>query len=160
MSDSLRPHGLQPTRLLHPWDFPGNSTGVGCHCLLRKLFNRVKLFASPWTMQSMEFSREDTGVGKPFPSLGDLPNPGIKPRSPTLQADFLPAEPQRSMTVTQGILASFSLLLSYRWLWTTRFQSIKGPQQVAPKQGSGICGISDGVTQDLLRSGPIEAGKY
>ena len=35
MSDSLRPHGLQPTRLLHPWDFPGNSTGVGCHCLLR-----------------------------------------------------------------------------------------------------------------------------
>ena len=30
----LRPHGLQPTRLLHPWDFPGKSTGVGCHCLL------------------------------------------------------------------------------------------------------------------------------
>ena len=34
MSDSSRPHGLQPSRLLHPWDFPGNSTGVGCHCLL------------------------------------------------------------------------------------------------------------------------------
>ena len=34
MSDSLRPHGLQPTRLLCPWDFPGKSTGVGCHCLL------------------------------------------------------------------------------------------------------------------------------
>ena len=34
VSDSLRPHGLQPTRLLHPWDFPGKSTGVGCHCLL------------------------------------------------------------------------------------------------------------------------------
>ena len=34
MSDSVRPHGLQPTRLLHPWDFPGKSTGVGCHCLL------------------------------------------------------------------------------------------------------------------------------
>ena len=29
------PHGLQPTRLLHPWDFLGKSTGVGCHCLLR-----------------------------------------------------------------------------------------------------------------------------
>ena len=29
--DSQRPHGLQPTRLLHPWDFPGKSTGVGCH---------------------------------------------------------------------------------------------------------------------------------
>ena len=34
VSDSLRPHGLQPARLLHPWDFPGNSTGVWCHCLL------------------------------------------------------------------------------------------------------------------------------
>ena len=34
MSDSQRPHGLQPTRLLHPWDFPGKSTEVGCHCLL------------------------------------------------------------------------------------------------------------------------------
>ena len=34
VSDSYLPHGLQPTRLLHPWDFPANSTGVGCHCLL------------------------------------------------------------------------------------------------------------------------------
>ena len=33
--DSSRPHGLQPTKLLRPWDFPGKSTGVGCHCLLR-----------------------------------------------------------------------------------------------------------------------------
>ena len=35
VSDSLRPHGLQPTRLLCPWDFPGKSTRVGCHCLLQ-----------------------------------------------------------------------------------------------------------------------------
>ena len=34
VSDSSRPHGLQPTRLLRPWDFPSKSTGVGCHCLL------------------------------------------------------------------------------------------------------------------------------
>ena len=37
VSDSSWPHGLQPTRLLHPWDFPGKSTGVGCHCLLRTI---------------------------------------------------------------------------------------------------------------------------
>ena len=37
VSNSERPHGLQPTRLLCPWDFPGKSTGVGCHCLLLKL---------------------------------------------------------------------------------------------------------------------------
>ena len=34
VSDSSWPHGLQPTRLLHPWDFPGKSTGVGWRCLL------------------------------------------------------------------------------------------------------------------------------
>ena len=37
MSDPQRPHGLPPTRLLCPWDFPGKSTGVGCHCLLRNI---------------------------------------------------------------------------------------------------------------------------
>ena len=37
VSNSSRLHGLQPTRLLRPWDFPGKSTGVGCHCLLRNL---------------------------------------------------------------------------------------------------------------------------
>ena len=36
VSDSKRPHRLQSTRLLCPWDFPGKSTGVGCHCLLRR----------------------------------------------------------------------------------------------------------------------------
>ena len=35
LSDPQQPHGLQPTRLLHPWDFPGKSTGVVCHCFLR-----------------------------------------------------------------------------------------------------------------------------
>ena len=34
VSYSSWPHGLWPTRLFHPWDFPGKSTGVGCHCLL------------------------------------------------------------------------------------------------------------------------------
>jgi len=43
---------------------------------------------------SMEFSRLEYWSGQLLPFPGDLPNPGIKPRSPTLQVDFLPAEPQ------------------------------------------------------------------
>ena len=44
MSNSSRPHGLQPNRLLHPWDSPGKSTGVGCHCLLRQgLFTSLQI---------------------------------------------------------------------------------------------------------------------
>ena len=35
MSDSVRPHRWQPTRLRHPWDSPGKNTGVGCHFLLQ-----------------------------------------------------------------------------------------------------------------------------
>ena len=38
VSDSLRPRGLQPTRLLCPWNFPGKNTGVGCHFLLQGIF--------------------------------------------------------------------------------------------------------------------------
>ena len=38
---ALRPHGLQPTRPCRPWNFPGKSTGVGCHCLLPYLFTSL-----------------------------------------------------------------------------------------------------------------------
>ena len=45
MSNSSRPHGLQPTRLLRPWDFPLQSTGVGCHHLRSRFINAVTLGA-------------------------------------------------------------------------------------------------------------------
>ena len=52
----------------------------------------------PWTVAhqaplSMGFSRQEYWSGMPFPSPGDLPDPGIKPRSPTLQADALTSAP-------------------------------------------------------------------
>ena len=54
----------------------------------------VRLFATSWTIQSMEFSKPEYWNGQPFPSPGDLPNQGIEPRSSTLQADSLSAAPQ------------------------------------------------------------------
>ena len=66
-----------------------------------KLLSRVWLFATPWTVQSMGFSRPEYWSGQPFPSPGDLPNPGIKPRSPTLQACSLPAEPPGKPSIAQ-----------------------------------------------------------
>ena len=62
--------------------------------LLLKSLSRVQLFADPWTIQPMEFSRPDYWSGQPFSSPGDLPNPGSEPTSPALQADSLPTEPQ------------------------------------------------------------------
>ena len=66
--------------------------------LLLSHFSRVLPFATPWTIayqapQSMGFSRQEYWSGLPFPSPGDLPDPGIEPRSPTLQADALTSEP-------------------------------------------------------------------
>ena len=62
-----------------------------------KSLSRVRLFATPWTVAyqappSMGFSRQECWSGLPFPSPGDLPNPGIEPGSPALQADTLPSE--------------------------------------------------------------------
>ena len=63
-----------------------------------KSLSRVQFFGTRWTVAyqaplTMGFSRQEYWSGLPFPSLGDLPNPGIKPRSPTLQADALTSEP-------------------------------------------------------------------
>ena len=65
----------------------------------QKWLSPVRLFVTPWTKQSMEFSRQD------------LSNPRIEPRYPTLQADSLPAEPQEkpkntgvgSLSLLQGL---------------------------------------------------------
>ena len=63
-----------------------------------KSLSRVQLFGTPWTTVhqaplSMGFPRQEYWSELPFPSPGDLPNPGIEPRSPTLRADALPSEP-------------------------------------------------------------------
>ena len=63
-----------------------------------KSLSRVRLFATPWTVAyqapwTMGFSRQEYWSGLPFPPPGDLPNPGIEPRSPALQTDALLSEP-------------------------------------------------------------------
>ena len=63
-----------------------------------KLLGRVQLFATPWTVAyqappSMGFSRQEYWSGVPFPSPGDLSDPGIEPKSPSFQADALTSEP-------------------------------------------------------------------
>ena len=63
-----------------------------------KSLSRVRLSATPWNVAyqaslSMVFSRQEYWSGLPFPSPGDLPDPGIKPGSPALEADALTSEP-------------------------------------------------------------------
>ena len=81
MSDSVRPHRLQPTRLPSPWDSPGKNTGVGCHFLLQcmkvksesEVSQSCPTLATPWTAAyqappSMGFSRQQYWSGVPLPS--------------------------------------------------------------------------------------------
>ena len=83
-----------------------------------KSLSRVQLFATPWTVAylappSMGFSRQEYWSGLPFPSPGDLPNPGIKPGSLALQADTLLSEPPGKPTNTSCI---FSILFLRSWV--------------------------------------------
>ena len=69
VSDPQRPHGLQPSRLLHPWDFACKSTGVGCHCLLRfhpnnvinnhlrryRLLNKKKIYVLTYLLDKSQY---------------------------------------------------------------------------------------------------------
>ena len=75
---------------------------------------------TPWTVACqapllMRFSKQEYWSGSPFPSLGDLPNRGIKPRSPALQADSLPAMPQGKPKNT-GVASLFLL----QWIFLTQ----------------------------------------
>ena len=137
MSNPVRPHSQQPTRLPRPWDSPSKNAGVGCHfrkfkdiigapkpnagcsrkeekaltgpqgrrrredrgrdwsdapqlslrhacVVVLSCFSRVRLFATPWTAArqaplSVGFSRHECCSGLPCPSLGNLPNLGVKP---------------------------------------------------------------------------------
>ena len=75
--------------------------------MIVKLRSHVQLFATPWTVAqqvplSMGFSRPEYWSGLPFPSPGELPNPGIEPRSPVLQEDSLPSETPRKPYWEEG----------------------------------------------------------
>ena len=74
-----------------------NSVAISVKVKVKPL-SYVQLFATPWTLAyqappSMGFSRQECWSGLPFPSPGDLPDPGIEPGSPALQADALLSEP-------------------------------------------------------------------
>ena len=69
-----------------------------------QLLSHVRLFATLWTVAyqaspSLGFSRQEYWSGLPFPSPGDCPDPGIKPGSPTLEADTLTSEPSGKISL-------------------------------------------------------------
>ena len=85
-----------------------------------KSLSCVQLFAVPWVVAhqippSMGFSRQEYWSGLPFPSPGDLPDAGIEPRSPALQADALPSEPpgKLSLSIYMYIHIHFQILFHY-----------------------------------------------
>ena len=88
-----------------------------------KLLSRVRLFATPWTVAhqtspSMGFSRQEYWSGLPFPSPGDLPDPGIELRSPAFQADALTSIHGVAKSRTQrGTALSLFTFMHWRRKW-------------------------------------------
>ena len=79
-----------------------------------KSLSRVRLFATTWTVAyqappSMGFSRQECWSGSPFPSPGDLPDPGIEPRSPASQTDCGPSQKVREKVLKYGMVSSYEL---------------------------------------------------
>ena len=72
MSDSLRPTGLWPTRLLCPWDLPGKNAGVGCHSLFQGIFltQRLNPLLVHWQVDSLPLSH----LGSPLETMLFLPS--------------------------------------------------------------------------------------
>ena len=64
-SESLRPQGLQPNRLLYPWDLPGKNTGVGYHFLLQGIFptQALNLHLIHWQVDSLPLSHQGSLAG-------------------------------------------------------------------------------------------------
>jgi len=69
-----------------------NKGGTRPCCGRQESESRSVVSETPWTIQSLEFSRPEYWSGQPFPSPADLPNPGIELGSPSLQVDSLPTE--------------------------------------------------------------------
>ena len=117
------------------------------------MFRPVRLFATPWTIQSMEFSRSEHSSGWSVLSPGDLPIPRIEPRSPALQADSLPAEPKRkpkntavsTLSLLQQIFQTQESnmgLLHCRWiLYQLSYQGSPKGVQKENKYTYGFTGI-------------------
>ena len=99
MSHSLRPHRLQPSRLLRPWDSPGKRTGVGCHCLLQYMKRKSESEFAQSCPTLRPHGLQPTRLLCPWDSPGKrtgvgchcfLPEPQVKPKNSGVASLSLP----------------------------------------------------------------------
>ena len=104
VSDSLRPHGLWPTRFLCPWDFPGKNTGVGCHFLLHA--QRLELVTDLENIEVPRFLHPGTD-GKPMLAVRCSTSWGKRLNDSLEPSTLLKAGPQHSWNVYGFSTSSF-----------------------------------------------------
>ena len=109
-----------------------------------KLLGRVWLLVTPWTVArpaslSMKFFRQECWSGLPFPSPGDLPNPGIEPGSPTLQADALPFEPPWKSPAGKVMSLLFNMLSRLVKIFLPRSKHLSISRLVGQKVHLDFC---------------------
>ena len=119
----------------------------GVHCRVACVFvtQSCPTLCEPWiiacqALLSVEFSRQEYWSGLPCPSPGDLPNPGIKPESPALQADSLPSEPPGKLRRVVWPGPVFLETLSVSMFWSFFFLNRSDfPQEISSHLRESIC---------------------
>ena len=129
-----------------------------------KLLSRVWLFATPWTvayqaLPSIGFFRQECWSGLSFPSPGDLPNPGIEPGSPALQADALPSEPPGKPFLVYGVTYFLPTMESEDIILTQIPESPKHRQSQFPWFTSTQCAFIPNIVSSMLFSWLFDSGK-
>ena len=123
---------------------------TGGQTIVSEVLSLVRLFATPWTVAyqappSTGFSRQEYWSGLPFPSPGDLPNPGIKPGSPTFQADALTSEPPGKQTMVE-VMKKMATSLKRSHAPAGDFWTLMG------MSGSVSCGVAAPFSWVLVRT--------
>ena len=113
LSDSVRPHGPQPTRLLRPWDFPGKSTGVGCQLPLNLVAFSPSRLPLPRLTNLWSFLQFLAS-----PSAMSLSLSGFSLHS-SLTIPYLPFKNQLKTLLEEAILIT-TMLDCMSWLWALR----------------------------------------
>ena len=169
VSDPQRTHGLQPSRFLRPWDFPGKRAGVGCHCLLRLLskgrrksvqFSSVQ---SSWSVVSDSFRPHESQHARrpcPSPTPGVHSDSGKSVGSPNSVFSYAPQLPGAESCLDFRILNSLFTIRGPVWWMAAIFTHHPPAAQQSLWVGCGDGGPLLDVGRHCVHSWELEAPTF
>ena len=130
---TARPHGLQPTRLLCPWDFPGKSTGVGCHCFLWPvILDQISHSVVSDSLRPHESQHAKPPCPSPTPRVHPDSCPSSQRCHPAISSSVVPFS-----SCPQSLPASDSFPMSQLFTWGGQSTGVSALASFLPKKSQG-----------------------